>query len=308
MRFADLQNRVIELVESKENEEALRVMEEAKEKFPHKRDRLGHWRANIYVMEGKNEEGVGELKEVLKHGLWWNPEILTSDPELTPLQAHPEFKSIVSQCREIFENTKASAHAELTIQGHSEADTVIFPLHWKGSNAKDFAEQWSDENLVTKYLMGFPQSSQLFSYQCYAWDDMAVAYNDVRKTYCEFTQRVDISDKKQILAGASQGGSIATQMSLSNDMEEFNFFIAVAPAFDIHSLKEILHNQLNPEARGCIITGDQDPFYESVLEASQLFEDYQIPCKLIVNEGIGHEWPNEFPNVLEEAVRFVTKQ
>ena len=308
MRFADLQNRVIELVESKENEEALRVMEEAKEKFPHKRDRLGHWKANIYVMEGKHEEGVAELKEVLKHGLWWNPEILTSDPELSPLQTHPEFKSIVSQCYTIFENRKASTHAELTIQGHSEADTVIFPLHWKGSNAKDFSEQWSDEKLVTKYLMGFPQSSQLFSYQCYAWDDVAVAYNDVRKKYHEFTQHVDVSGKKRVLAGASQGGSIATQMSLRADMEEFDFFIAVAPAFDIYSLKEILKNQLNPHARGCIITGDQDPFYENVLEAAQLFEAYQIPCKLIVNEGIGHELPNEFPNVLEETIRFVTRQ
>ena len=308
MEFADLQNQVIELVHKGDKREALLIMEEGKVSFPQKRDRLCHWKTNIYVMEGKQEEALAELNEALENGFWWNPEILTSDPELKDLQTSSEFQRIVEQCHTMFEAEKESATAELVIQGNPNADTVVFPLHWKGSNGKEFALQWTDEKIGSKYFMGFPQSSQLFSYRCYSWDDATLASKDVRRMYHQFEQDYNVSRENVILAGASQGGNIATQMSLNADVEEFDQFIAVVPAFDIDSLEEIIRTNLNPNVRGCIITGDKDPFYEGVLEAVNLFEKNNISCKLIVKEGMGHTLPDDFPNVLDEAVRFVTNR
>ena len=307
MTFIELQSQVIDLVEKKANREALFVMEEAKEKFPQKRDRLGHWLASLYVLEGKHQEALAELHDVIRHGLWWNPEILSSDPELSALKSYAEFNAILMECQRMYEAEKESARAHYSTLGNQGAQTVLFPLHWKGSNIKEFSQQWSDSELTENYYMGFPQSSQLFSYQCYSWNDAPTAFHDVRTTYQEFSQQNNVAKKTPILAGASQGGNIATQMSLRSDVEEFHNFIAIVPAFDIKSLKETVTKQLNPHARGCIITGDQDPFYESVLEAVQLFEAYQIPCKLIVKEGMRHEFPGDFPGVLEEAVQYVTE-
>jgi predicted esterase len=306
MTFIELQSQVIDLVEKKANKEAFLLMEQAKEKFPQKRDRLGHWIASLYVLEGKHQEALAELHEVIQHGLWWNPEILSSDPELSALKSYAEFNTILMTCQRMYEAEKESSHAHYSTLGNQEAETVLFPLHWKGSNIKEFSQQWADPKL--NYFMGFPQSSQLFSYQCYSWDDTSTAFHDVKTTYQEFSQKNNVSKKMSILAGASQGGNIATQMSLRADVEEFHHFIAIVPAFDLKALQEILKNQLNPHVRGCIITGDQDPFYETVLEAVQLFETYQIPCKLIVKEGMGHEFPSDFPNVLEEAVQYVRER
>ncbi|MGB7999087.1 MAG: DUF3089 domain-containing protein [Anaerobacillus sp.] len=306
MKFTDLQNQVIELVHKGENREALLVMEEGKASFPQKRDRLCHWKANIYVMDGKQEEALAELNDALENGFWWNPEILTSDPELKSLRTSPEFQRLVAQCLTIFEAEKEAAQVELEVQGNPKADTVIFPLHWKGSNGKEFALQWTDEKIGSKYFLGFPQSSQLFSYQCYSWDDAALASKDVRRMYHQFEKDYNVSRKKMILAGASQGGNIATQMSLNADVEECDQFIAIVPAFDLDALEEVIRTRLNPNVRGCIITGDKDPFYEGVMEAVQLFEKNNISCKLIVKEGMGHTLPDDFPNVLDEAVRFVT--
>nr|WP_273833867.1 hypothetical protein [Pseudalkalibacillus sedimenti] len=287
--------------------EAFTLMEEAKEKFPQKRDRLGHWIASLYVLEGKHQEALVELQDVIEHGLWWNPEILSADPDLSTLKPYAEFNKILLECQRMYETEKESAHAHFTTRGNQEAETVLFPLHWKGSNSKEFSKQWSHPEITNHYFMGFPQSTQLFSYQCYSWDDATMAMNDVRSTYQSFIQQHHLAEKVHIIAGASQGGNIATQMGLRADVEEFHNFIAIVPAFDLKALQEILKNQLNPHARGCIITGDQDPFYETVLEAVQLFETYQIPCKLIVKEGMGHEFPSDFPDVLEEGVQYVTE-
>ncbi|WP_373560775.1 hypothetical protein [Bacillus sp. es.036] len=303
-----MQRQVIDLVEKKANKEALSLMEQAKEKFPQKRDRLGHWIASLYVLEGKHQDALAELHDVIQHGLWWNPEILSSDPELSALKPYAEFNTILLECKRMYEAEKKSAHAHCSTLGNQEAETVLFPLHWKGSNIEEFSKQWSHPEITNHYFMGFPQSSQLFSYQCYSWDDATMAMNEVRSTYQSFIQQHHLSEKVHIIAGASQGANIATQVSLRADVEEFHNFFGIAPAFDLKALQKILKNQLNPRARGCIITGDQDPFYETVLAAVQLFETYQIPCKLIVKEGMGHEFPSDFPGVLEEAVQYVTER
>ena len=306
--FIELQRQVRALVEKKANKEAFSLMEGAKKKFPHKRDRLGHWIASLYVLEGKHQEALAELQDVIEHGLWWNPEILSADPDLSTLKPYAEFKTILLECQRMYETEKESAHALFTTLGNQEAETVLFPLHWKGSNIEEFSKQWADPRITNHYFMGFPQSSQLFSYQCYSWDDPTIAINDVRTTYQSFSQQHHLAEKVPIITGASQGGNIAAQMSLRADVEEFHYFIAIVPAFDLALLKEALTKQLDPLVKGFIITGDQDPFYETVLEAVQLFEAYQIPCKLIVKEGTGHVFPADFPVVLEEAVHYVTEQ
>ncbi|MBN8208121.1 DUF3089 domain-containing protein [Bacillus sp. NTK071] len=306
MKFVDLQKHVIELVQEDRSTEALMVMEEAKKNYPNKIDRLGHWKANLYSIEGKSEEALAELNQVLASGFWWNPEILTTDPELGILKNSSEFKNIVSKCQLMFEEGKEAAHAELKVLGNSLADTVIFPLHWKGSNIEDFSKQWSEEVLISNYLLGIPQSSQLFSYACYSWDDIDIASRDVRTTFNEFEKSYNLNGKDIIIAGASQGANIAAQLSLKSDVEEFDEFIAIVPAFEISELENILTTNLNGKARGCIITGDKDPYYENVLKAVTLFEAYNIPCKLIVIKDMGHTLPNDFQEVLEEAVNFVT--
>ncbi|WP_226577790.1 alpha/beta hydrolase [Halobacillus litoralis] len=306
MEFVNLQQRVIELVQGGKNNEALSLIEEAKQQFPHKLDRLGHWKANLYTLEGKKEKAMAELEEVLENGLWWNPEILTSDPELEGIKGMPEFTAVIDRCQSIFEQEQQITEMKWKTSGDPDNQKVIFPLHWKGSNMEDFAQQWSEEEILADYFLGIPQSSQIFSYNCYAWDDREVAVSDVLHAFRAFEQKYDIKGKEVILAGASQGGHLAALMSLRGDVEEFNEFIAVVPAFEADEIKEIIETNPNPKARGCIITGDRDPFYKQALETADLLKSHNIPCELMMKEGMGHELPEDFPGVLKEASAFVT--
>lgn len=308
MKFTDLQKYVIELVQEDRITEALSVMEDAKKSFPNKIDRLGHWSASLYAIGGKQERALAELNEVLAKGLWWNPDLLTSDPELDILKDSPEFQNIVERCHSIYGKEKEATCAELKVLGNPLAEMAIFPLHWKGSNIEDFSLQWSEEKILDKYLLGIPQSSQLFSYACYSWDDKEMAMRDVSTTFNEFEKNYNLKDKEIILAGASQGANMAAQMCLKSDIEAFDDFIAIVPAFEIDELEKVITTSLNDKARGCIITGDKDPFYESVMKAITLFDAHHIPCKLIVIKGLGHSLPEDFPEVLEEAVHFVTNK
>ncbi|WP_377887250.1 hypothetical protein [Alkalihalobacillus sp. R86527] len=306
LTFVDCQTRVIDLVGKKQYDESLELMEKAKTTFPEKRDRLGHWKANVYCLLGERTKAIAELQEIIDSGLWWNPDILNSDSELDVVKDTREFQHILDQCESIYRANQDSAQPLLKVEGNDNAELAIFSLHWKASNVEDFSLEWQDKRLLNHYLIGFPQSSQLFSYNCFSWDDFEQTREDVRETYSTFSMNREIESEHVIISGASQGGGRAVELCLSQEAL-FEKFIAVVPAFEDLDKLEKLASTNKCNARGCIITGNRDPFYEGVLKAVSILEKHSIPCKLIVIEGMGHEFPEDFPSVFEEAVRFVSR-
>jgi predicted esterase len=304
--FSKIQHAAMSLVQEENYEAALKLLEEAKPFFTEKLDRIGHWKSGIYMLQGKHKDALSELEEVLNKGLWWNPVILENDSELQPLKGTKEFQAILEVCSKRYEEEKSGSHASLQVQGNPKAETSILALHWKGSNAKDFAEQWSKEVILSRYLIGFSQSSQLFSYNCYAWDDPNIAEADIVETYNHFKEKYELLSNMTILAGASQGGNKSIELALQENAVDVLGFVALVPAItDIEAMEKLVRESVNSSVRGCVITGDQDPFYEKTVEAVDALNANGVACKLIVNEGLGHQLPEEFSNQLTEAVEFV---
>ncbi|WP_270180551.1 hypothetical protein [Alkalihalobacillus sp. CinArs1] len=301
--FVECQTKVIDLVQNNRYDQSLEVMEEAKTQFSEKRDRLGHWKANVYCLQGKTKEAIGELQSAIDNGFWWNPEILTTDPELSLLKETEGFKRIIDQCETLFHENLKEAESLLKVDGNPNAEVSVMSLHWKGSNVKDFSLEWKDDRILNKYHIAFPQSSQLFSYGCFSWDDPKQTQRDVEEMTSQFLNQHVRGQKPVILSGASQGGGRAVELALEKG--EFEYFIAVVPAFEDLAKLEKLAIDSKSNVRGCVITGDQDPFYETALKAVSLLRKHSVPCKLIVKEGMGHTFPQDLPKVFEEAVRFV---
>ncbi|WP_234447527.1 hypothetical protein [Viridibacillus soli] len=85
-------------------------------------------------------------------------------------------------------------------------------------------------------------------------------------------------------------------------------FIAVIPAIqDVSSIECLLKENRVTNLKGCIITGDKDPFYNKTLELMPILEAYDIQCKLIVKEGLGHFFPSDLTALLKEAVEYISQ-
>ncbi|KGX83406.1 tetratricopeptide repeat protein [Pontibacillus marinus] len=306
--FVNVQQKAVNLVQEGNFTEASMLLEQAKEQFPRKLDRLGHWKAGIYMLQGNHDKAISELNEVLDRGLWWKPELLMNDTELNPLKENADFQKIVEQCKEKYEAEKKNAKASLQVVGNPQANTSIFALHWKGSNAEDFIEQWSESPILSNYLLGFPQSSQLFSYDCYSWDNQEVAEKDVTDTFTEFSGKYHLAAKENIIAGASQGGKTAIELSTKNNSTKFKGFIAIVPSFEnTQEFEAMLQSNREVDVRGYVITGDKDPFYDKTIEAVDILRSNGVPCKLIVNRKMGHILPDDLSSQVNEAVDYISE-
>ncbi|GGF23763.1 hypothetical protein GCM10010954_23270 [Halobacillus andaensis] len=302
--FYELQQRVIYLAESQSYQDALMQLEEAKTQFPKKIDRIGQWKANVYSLLEEDKKALNELEEVIHKGFWWNPVILENDPELDRLKNTHDFQKIITTCAQLYHQEKQLTVPKLRIEGNPNADKTIFSLHMRGSNTEDFVEEWQDPSLTNNYLMAFPQSSQLFSYNCYTWDDAEVAYSDVNEAFEKLTIQHSLDHKKKIIAGASQGADIALETCLTTF--DFQGFILLIPSFkNIDKIENFLKNDAGKSLHGVIITGDQDPFYDNVMKVHSLFEKYNFSCRLVVQQGQGHVLPDNFPTLFQEAVEFI---
>lgn len=302
-KFVELQNDLFCLFEKGNFRDVDTFINKIQEEFPEKLDKTSFWKACLYAIQGKNEDAIAALEVGLSNGVWWNPQTLTCDPDLKNLQKIEEFKVIVKKCEVVLDSSRQNSKKQFITYGNQKSDTGIVSLHWKGSNAKDFSSYWIKNNMFEDYLFGFPQSSQVYGYNSYCWDNQEVAFKEVELAYREFK---GLTMKQCILAGASQGGNLSIEMSLSNNLLGIKGFIAVIPAIQDVSL---IHNLLSENGvsnlRGCIITGDKDPFYKKTLELVPIFEQYGLQCKWMIKEGLGHFFPSDFPKILTEAIEYI---
>ena len=302
-KFVELQKELFSLFKLEKYNEVHSLIERAQVEFPERLDKIIFWRACAYSIQGNPDNAIAALKEGLQKGIWWNPLILTRDQDLNNLQNIEEFKIIVNECEEILESHTHKSKPQLFTYGNDKSNTGLFSLHWRGSNVKDFAPYWFDNSLLDDFLFAFPQSSQVFGYNAYCWDNKNISVEEITASFRDFKEK--FNTKQDIIAGASQGGKIAIELSLNGNILGTKGFIAVIPAIqDVASFESLIVGNRN-KIKGCIITGDEDPFYNKTVELVKLFEENEFQCKLIVVEGLGHFFPTNFTDLLKEAIEFI---
>ncbi|MGM8215932.1 TPR end-of-group domain-containing protein [Bacillaceae bacterium W0354] len=300
MNFIDLQNRLFKVFGEKDYDAAKEIIQQATKLFPERLDKTLFWKACLYSTLNESNKAVDALNEGLSKGFWWNPALLLNDPDLKPIHDVAEFKEVIKKCEDIFHNVSHQSKAETFIYGNHEAKRAILILHWRGSNVKDFAPNWLDSELEKENFFIFPQSSQIFSYNSYCWDDETLARKEIEQAYYQLIDKYNGDDK--IIAGASQGGKLAIDLCL-DDSFAITKFISVIPAIkSLEEYEKLLKSNTLKNISGHIITGDQDYFYDKTVELSKLLMEHGIKCELHVIKGLGHHFPENFINLLKQIL------
>lgn len=301
--FIELQNLVFKSFGKRDFDEVHKLINEIEMEFPERIEKYCFWRACTFAYMGQRKKAISVLREALSKGVWWNPYTLTQDPDLKALLEMEEFQTIIKECQSVLEKQEHKKQSELYTYGNEFSKTGILSIHWRGSNVEDFAPFWLEGN---DYFIGFPQSSQTYGFNSYCWDNHEQAVKEVKDSLYKFNQQFEMDNL--IMAGASQGGKLSIEIAFSEDSIDMKGFIAVIPAIkEVEPIESLIKNTKKSNLRGCIITGDQDPFYEKTMELVEIFKQNGIECSIFVTEGLGHYFPDNFSQQLKKAVDFISK-
>lgn len=245
-----------------------------------------------------------ELKDGKRHGLW---SCRDKEGKLFSETKYEEDKKVWEN-EELIARARAKIKVEYEIlkpAGFSPEKKypLLFLLHGRGGNIVSIRERWKTKDLNSRFLIVFLQSSQFLPWlDCYSWDDLQQGRRDIRRVYREVIEKYPVDKDKVIIAGMSAGGRMSIDAAL-NDIIPAAGFIACCPSKLKGLTKEIAQAAVRRGARGTIIAGEEDTrFIGAAKEMAALFKEVNLPCRLIVIPGMGHQVPADSDKQLKEAL------
>lgn len=301
--FIRYMTEVIQLNNSKKYEEVIQLSNTIMTQFPERVRKPILWKAAALANLNQTDEAMEALLAGARQGEWWHPESLLKIRAFEPFHKRKEFQLLLDNGRTTATESTAMSNSYLKLRQGTESGPSILTFHWRGSNAKDFSEYWLEEDMDTTF--GFAQSSQVFEKNSYCWDDSNQTQKDVHDMCEQFS---DFQKGPLILGGASQGGKIALELVIKNDVKAVGFILLAPAVKELDEIVPYLHLAKERGIRGSIIVGEEDFLYERIQNLRKEMEQVDFPCQWIEVPNLGHFFPEDFSILLKDSVEYVLQR
>jgi hypothetical protein len=300
--------RVFSLYEARRFDEALRVADDVRTRFPDRADRAYYWTACLRCVSGDPDAGLRSLQDGLRAGVWFAPDLLRSDNDLAALRGRSEFQSVVEQSERRWRLAQAASRVELQEFPPSGSPRgVLIALHGGNWRAEETAPIW-EAAVGFGMLLAVPQSSQVVGVSGYGWSDRATTEHDLGEVYRRLRSDADVDEMPIVLGGFSQGAGVAVTLAIDGTGFPVHGFVAVVPGFS-----GIGHPQTDASeaarrgVRGVLIVGEHDPYRPDGEEVHRGLAAGGVVCDLVVEPGIGHVIPPGFESRLGAALDVILR-
>lgn len=311
--FAELQQQVFEYHGKPETQQAAYdLMTEAVPHFPEQVNLLYNWRYCAAALLGKSDLALEIMQESLEAGFWWDEDYLRSDEDLKSLQELPEFNRLVEVSEKLCQAAQAEAKPLAvtlpTPAATAEPLPLLLALHGNNQNAQNSITFW--ESAVEQgWLTVLLQSSQIFGPDMFVWNDLELGGSEIRTHYLQLREEHPVDPARAVVSGFSKGGEMAVWLALK-EIIPLAGFIAVNPGGpfiqEIDNWLPLLEDcKTRTELRGFFVVGERDQSIENIKAIHKMFNSHGLACELVITPDIGHDFPEDFGQILAQALEFV---
>lgn len=288
------------------------AMERAAGAQPHYPDDeaiLLHFRASMAARLHDPALALRLLREALDAGYWYAP-VFWESPELAALRGLDEFKALRVDSDRRHASALAAARPELFVHLPEQAREplpVLLALHGNLHDGQRELAHWLGL-LRQGWLVASAQSSQVAGPNRYIWDDRRQAERELQAHYNALRDEYPLEAGHFVVGGFSMGAETAIALALRGVLPA-DGFIAVAPSgplireLDEHG--ELLAAPPPDGLRGAIVIGSHDPMVGNVTGLADRLEAAGVPLRLLIYDGLGHDYPPGFAQRLPELIEFV---
>ena len=182
-------------------------------------------------------------------------------------------------------------------------------LHANQDTAQNNLGAWQDIS-NNGWLVALPQSSQAMWADSYVWLDYESGRDEVVERFKELTEQYSLDPNQTLMAGFSMGAEVALAMALNGDIETQGFLL-LGPGGpfmdDLEKWEPFIEKGKKKGLRGVILMGlaDNTIPQDNIRKLVDTFNASGIPTELKTFPGLGHEYPEDFTQAVEEAIKFI---
>jgi predicted esterase len=311
--FQELQQQIFEYHGKPETQQAAYdLMTEAVPYFPEQSNLLYNWRYCAAALLGKPDLALEIMRESIDAGFWWGEDYLRSDEDLESLQDLPEFNLLVEESEQRRQVAQAEAKP-IALTLSLPADTtqplpLLLALHGNNQNAQNSVAFW--ENAVEQgWLTVLLQSSQVFGPDKYVWNNLELGADEINAHYQQLCEEHQVDPAQVVISGFSKGGEMAIWLALK-EVIPLAGFIAVNPGGpliqEIDNWLPLLENYKSlTDLRGFFVVGERDASIENIKALHEMLNSHGLECKLVISQDIAHDFPENFSQILAQALEFI---
>lgn len=312
MDFESLESRLLALHRAEEFDDALALLDEHEASLPHDAATLHYWRACLLARSGDRAGAIAVLQRALDAGYWYRRAGIESDDDFAPLHDDAAFSKIVRVCGELESRARrVGPPSPLVLEPDTPADAspALVAFHPAGSSPQRFAHHW-EEAARAGWEVVLPCASNSVASDSYVWLD-----RDLRRLDVETARRAlrdglpDVAaaagadvGRQVILAGFGQGGAVALLVSLLEGLRSPRVLVIGATARHAEAIDAVDIDAPVSKPRIHAVVGREDPGLEDTQEAMRRLEERSLDVTVEVREGLGHEFPPQFPLELRECL------
>lgn len=304
--FDDLRERVFALYAERRFEGIRVLLDGAVERFPSHRSAVTYWQACIDSLLGYPLQALQRLHRGAQEGLFWPENSLHTDPDLAAVRPLPAYEAMLDAVRRAAERANANRpeRPEVLIFAPKGEPVrgLLIGLHMYARSAAESAHHWRSATQLGLVVV-VPESTQVGGDGEPAWADAAVTGRDVRLAREEALDRFPEAAAATVIGGASQGGGRAAAIALTGQPFLCSGLVAVVSAYpDLPDVAAAARDAAVRGLRVYLLTGGKDTTRDQVEHLHADLTAGGVETELDVVPGLGHEFPDDFPERLRRAV------
>ncbi len=308
--FEEMDKEVGRLYNEGRLEEAVDILKTAIEQYPDNLYSITWDMAILYaLMDPKQTDQSMDIFEYgYEKGLWYS---LDSESKLwESCKESVRFQELVAKNKERKEEAQATAESKYQIYLPEEySKEQSYPLHiavhgW-GEDIDFFRKFWTSDKLNKDYITLFVQSSRVVSPIGFGWNDVELARKEIKDMYEDILNQYAIDINNITVGGFSQGGTMALDFAL-NEMIPIKGFIVLCPDQPDNFSKERVELMVEKKLKGTILTGEKDEALPDQKAMVEIFEEIGFSYQFIINKDLGHWFPENLSEQIDEALYYIT--
>jgi predicted esterase len=301
--FSTMADEMFDLYRAGEYSHALELVDKNAAAYPGQAARITFWRVCLLSRCGRNNEALSALANGLDSGLWWH-ESQFRDTDLDSIRDLPGFKKLVekSQERWVLEGKSVKPDRTILVPSSSGPYPLLIALHGYNGDKDSNLKYW--ELACRKgWLVLSPQSRQPLYPGAYCWDTPRAGIEEILFHLNEVRHGYRIDGERIVVGGFSQGGGMAILAALSPQVPAVASLSLAAWWEDVEAIQSAAKSA--KACRSYFVSGLKDHTLDRSREIQAVLKENQIPVEEEVHSDLGHEFPPDFGQSFENALKYL---